>query len=503
MAFASRLQFFVRMISDGKSLVFQANSSDTVRSVHERIQLITGIPVIEQRLIYKGKQLQCEKSLAECAIQNDAGLHLVGRMQSTGHSQAWQIIDDMIYLVFRLCKGETVPYALKTIRTRISEYLSMTPKDDGDAATGHLQIFMSSSAPAALVMLYMSPIRGNKEHAEESIRHFLELCIIELPKSLRSRCAPIVLEFCKLLRRIASHDPLYLSCWSSLGPMMEVIKVQWVSEHTESVKRAISIKEIFPFVKELAGKLSKDMEVSLISAASVGSWSDVNDFTMFLRPLRTVMSGYKGFEHPISLPMENEHHDVLLCKEEVESLYHIFVDMLKKMDKCLSRMEQRLSAKVSGEIEIAHPAWSRYLTILKELNAISKLYLGSEEEFWTILSMRKRALCMLVVHYAKRNDDHRWLLEHKDIMDFESRRHLVMMMFPEVKEDFEEQHEMLIDRSQLLSESFEYIANAEAESLHGGIFMEFKNEEATGPGVCASGLFWFAKLFSINKILFL
>ncbi|XP_039167339.1 E3 ubiquitin-protein ligase UPL5 [Eucalyptus grandis] len=481
MAFASRLQFFVR--TDGKTLVFRANSSDTVRSVHERIHLITKIPVVEQRLIYRGKQLQCDKSLAECSIQNDACLHLVGRMRSTGHSKAWRIIDDMISLVRRLCEGETVPYALKTIRTKISEYLSMTPKDDDDAATGHLQLFMSFSVPAALVMLYMSPIRDNKEHAEESIRHFLESCITELPKSLRSRCAPIVLEFCNLLRRIASDDPLYLSCQTSFGSMMKVIKVRWVSKHTESVKRAISIKEIFPFVKELADKLSKDLELSLHTIASLGTWSDVHDFKMFLRPLRTVMSGYKGFKHPISLPMENEHRHVLLCKEEVELLYQVFEDVLKKMGECLFRMEQWLSANVSGEIDIACPAWPQYLTILKELNGISKLYLGSEEEFWTILSMRKRALCMLVVRYAKRSADHKWLLERKDIMDFESRRHLVMMMFPEVKRDFQEQHEMLIDRSQLLSESFDYIANAKAESLHGGILMEFKNEEATGPGV--------------------
>ena len=36
-----------------------------------------------------------------------------------------------------------------------------------------------------------------------------------------------------------------------------------------------------------------------------------------------------------------------------------------------------------------------------------------------------------------------------------------MMMFPEVKEDYEDLHEMLIDRSHLLAESFEYIARAD------------------------------------------
>lgn len=64
-----------------------------------------------------------------------------------------------------------------------------------------------------------------------------------------------------------------------------------------------------------------------------------------------------------------------------------------------------------------------------------------------------------------------------------------MMMFPEVKEDYEDLHEMLIDRSQLLAESFEYIARADPVSLHGGLFMEFKNEEATGPGVLREWFF--------------
>jgi hypothetical protein len=48
---SSRLQFFIRMISEGKTMVIQANTHDTVRSVHDRIQLHTGIPVHEQRLI--------------------------------------------------------------------------------------------------------------------------------------------------------------------------------------------------------------------------------------------------------------------------------------------------------------------------------------------------------------------------------------------------------------------------------------------------------------------
>lgn len=52
-----------------------------------------------------------------------------------------------------------------------------------------------------------------------------------------------------------------------------------------------------------------------------------------------------------------------------------------------------------------------------------------------------------------------------------------------------ELHEMLIDRAQLLAESFEYIAHSDPRSLHNGLFMEFKNEEATGPGVLREWFF--------------
>ncbi|GKV18736.1 hypothetical protein SLEP1_g29076 [Rubroshorea leprosula] len=106
-----------------------------------------------------------------------------------------------------------------------------------------------------------------------------------------------------------------------------------------------------------------------------------------------------------------------------------------------------------------------------------------------VLKHRKSALCALIVRFAKRIDDHRWILEHKEVIDFESRRHLAMMMFPDVKEGYDGLHEMLIDRSNLLEESFQYIARAEPETLHAGLFMEFKNEEASGPGVLREWFF--------------
>ncbi|WCJ28135.1 ubiquitin protein ligase 5 [Euphorbia peplus] len=492
---ASRLQFFIRMISDGNNIVIHANSGDTVKSVHERIQVITGIPVIEQRLIYRGKQLQWEQSLAECSIQNDAGLHLVGRMRSTKHPQTCQLIDDMVSFISRLCKAVLPchPYASKHIKNLMNEFFTLTSKDNSETAIGHLQIFMSSSAPAALVMLYISTIKGNKECAESSIRHFLNSCRISLPKNLHTQSAPIVLEFCKLLRKVAHDDPLYLSCRSTLGSLLETMGLsRGLSKYGdgEDVKGLIVVQDIFPFVSELASRLSSDLVSSMESATSLGPLpSDVRDFSAFLLPLHAAISEQLGSQGPFSMPLNKRGFSHPLYAEEIEQLHVIFGDLLVKMDNCLIKMESCLPLKPNGEGDSSRTGWCQYLAILKELNSISKLYKYTEERFWAVLRLRKASLCVLIVKYAKRNDDHQWLLQHKDVTDFESRRHLAMMMFPEVKEDYEELHEMLIDRSQLLAESFEYIARADTDALRGGLFMEFKNEEATGPGVLREWFF--------------
>ncbi|OMO76937.1 Ubiquitin-protein ligase 7 [Corchorus capsularis] len=470
-------------------MVVHANSEDTVKSLHERLQLMTGIPVIEQRLIYRGKQLQWEQSLADCAIQNDAGLQLVGRMRSTDHPQTWQVMDDMISVVCRLCRGELVSSSTKRIRDCLNKFFTMTAKDNGDSAPAHLQIFMSSSAPAALVMLYMSPIIGNKECAEISIKHFLNSCKNAVSKQFHSYCAPIVLEFCKLLRKVVKDDALYVQSRSTLGFLLEIVGSS-KSLVMQEVKGAIVVEDIFPFVNELADKLSKDLDSSVESTTSSGPLlSDVRDFTAFLNPLRFAIREQVGFQTPISVDWRKKDYNHPPYGEEIEFLHGLFNDLLAKMEKCLTRMEESLAARETSEADFVLPGWSQYLAILKELNNISKLYQGSEEQFWMVLRNRKRSLCALVIRFAKRTDDNRWLLEHKDVSDFESRRHLAMMMFPEVKEDYEELHEMLIDRSQLLAESFEYIARAEPESLHAGLFMEFKNEEATGPGVLREWFF--------------
>ena len=464
---------------------------------------MTGIPVIEQRLIYKGKQLEYENKLSDYSIEKDSILHLVGRMRSTRHPRTCQLINDMVSYICRICKS-IHPCVSKHIKELMNEFFSLTPKDANEDALGHLNVFLSNSAPAALVTLYVSSVKGSKECAEGAIRHFLKSCRDSLPKTLHLQCVPIVMEFCNLLRKVGSDDPLYIVCRSSLGSLLENGggACGWRYRGGEEGKGVVVMQEIFPFVSELGSKLFKDFMG--IVAGSVGpSVADVKDFSAFLVPLYSMISEQGACRGLVSMPLNKRAFNYPLYAKEIEHLRVIFFDLLNIMEKCLEKMQDSSNLKMNGEGELNHTGWSQYLAILKELNNIAKLYKGAEEKFWTILRLRKASLCALIVRYAKRTEDHQRLLRNKDVTDFESRRHLAMMMFPEVKEDYEELHEMLIDRSQLLSESFEYIVHADSDALHGGLFLEFKNEEATGPGVLREWFFLVTQaLFDPQKALF-
>ncbi|KAI3882266.1 hypothetical protein MKW92_003202 [Papaver armeniacum] len=435
------LHFFVRNMSGGKTKVIHANSDDTVESVHEQIRKMTGIPVFEQGLIYRGKQLQMDKTLEDYSIQNDAQLQLVGRMRSTEYPKTWKVVNQLISTICSLCRG----------------------------------------AAAALVMMFVSPVAGNKECAEEAIQLFLNPTLDTETKELQTHSVPIILEFCKLLSKTSQDNPLYISCRNTLGTMLETIQVVHRSRCFNYAEASVVIQELFPFVSELGRKVIKGLESSVNSPqiAVMSLLGDVRDFNAFLIPLRNAI------------------------EDQLGSLHVIFLEILEKIDECLKIMEIPVS-KSTGEIDSLRSGWGQYLSILKALNTLSKLYKGAEENVLSVLRSRQVALNTLIRN-SRRSEDHRWILEHKDLTSFESRRHLTLMLLPELKDEYEHLFEMLIDREQLLAESFEYISKADAKDLHGGgLFMEFKNEEATGPGVLRE---WFClvcqAIFNPQNALFL
>ncbi|AEE83149.1 polyubiquitin-like protein [Arabidopsis thaliana] len=484
---STRLQIFVRMMSGGKTIVIHAEKYDTVEKLHQRIEWKTKIPALEQRVIYKGKQLQRENSLTYYSIEQDASLQLVARMQSTEHPVAWQTIDDIMYTISRMYKGENLQ---SNINEKIVTFFAMIPVESDESIAKYLNIFSNSSVPAALVMLYASSLERNKSCAKSSVKLFLSNCVA-LPKNQKNYCLPIVLEFCKLLRKVCPDQKLYVTCRNTLGSMLETFDNPHGVYNDQYETFGV---EIFPFFTELTGLLLNELAQN-----SGPSFCDFQKVSSFWQQLRKVIELKVAFPIPIVLPMQST-----ALEAEIRHLHRLFGSLLTTMDLCMCRVESSLADKEVGNSETMSSSWSQYLSILKIINSMSNIYQGAKGQLAVMLNKNKVSFSALVVKFAKRGDDHQWIFEYKEATNFEARRHLAMLLFPDVKEDFEEMHEMLIDRSNLLSESFEYIVGASPEALHGGLFMEFKNEEATGPGVLRE---WFylvcQEIFNPKNTLFL
>nr|XP_017226168.1 PREDICTED: E3 ubiquitin-protein ligase UPL5-like isoform X1 [Daucus carota subsp. sativus] len=155
-----------------------------------------------------------------------------------------------------------------------------------------------------------------------------------------------------------------------------------------------------------------------------------------------------------------------------------FFRPLNKMDCCLEEREKFFPTKSENL------GCYQYVAIIMKLSNMSKHFPALAGQFWTTLRNRKLSFRYLIIKFASKDDDYGWISEHKEVTTFECRRHLAMMLLSRVSdEDNSLILEILINKSRFSEDSFEYIAHAEAETLQASLHLQFKDEEATGPGV--------------------
>ncbi|XXG65854.1 hypothetical protein AAC387_Pa05g3458 [Persea americana] len=68
----------------GKEIEIDVEATDTIRRVKDRVEEKEGIPPLQQRLLFAGKQMRDDKTVRDYGIEGGSVLHLVLALRGGG-----------------------------------------------------------------------------------------------------------------------------------------------------------------------------------------------------------------------------------------------------------------------------------------------------------------------------------------------------------------------------------------------------------------------------------